>query len=250
MTDAMTETETSQLEPMPVDWQRGLAIVAHPDDLEYGAAGAIAAWTGAGKDIAYLLVTRGEAGIDGIAPEEAAPLREGEQRASAAEVGVTDVTFLNYHDGVIEAGLPLRRDLAAAIRRHRPELVITLNHREHWRAGAWNSADHRAVGRSVLDAVADAGNRWIFPELVSEGLAPWKARWVAVAGSPRASHAVDISATQETAIASLMAHRAYLTGLTNEDPATYARRFLTAMSQAAAPRFEGKPAVTFELYNG
>jgi len=75
-----------QLEAMPTDWSRALAIAAHPDDLEYGAAGAIAAWTEAGKDVRYLLVTRGEAGIDGIPPQECGPLREAEQRAGAAEV--------------------------------------------------------------------------------------------------------------------------------------------------------------------
>ena len=99
---------------------RGLVIAAHPDDLEYGAAAAIAAWTSEGGEIAYLLVTRGEAGIDGMAPDRAGLLGEAEQRAGAAEVGVHTVEFLNHHDGVIEYGVPLRRDLARAIRR-RPQ---------------------------------------------------------------------------------------------------------------------------------
>ncbi len=81
------------------------------------------------REVSYLLVTRGEAGIDGVPPAEAGPLREAEQRTSAAEVGVTAVEFLDHRDGVIEEGVALRRDLAAAIRRHRPELVVTLNHR-------------------------------------------------------------------------------------------------------------------------
>jgi LmbE family N-acetylglucosaminyl deacetylase len=109
-----------QFEPMPDDWARGLAIAAHPDDLEYGAAGAVAAWTAAGKDVRYLLVTRGEAGIDGIPPAECGPLREAEQRDGAAKVGVSVVEFLNHADGVVEQTLALRRDLAAAIRRHQP----------------------------------------------------------------------------------------------------------------------------------
>ncbi len=132
---------TEQLSPMPEDWQRALAVVAHPDDLEYGAAAAIAAWTDAGKEVSYLLATRGEAGIDGIHPSKAAPLREREQIASAAVVGVTTVEFLDYRDGVIEYGLPLRRNIAAAIRRHRPELVITLNHRDTFHGGFWNTPD-------------------------------------------------------------------------------------------------------------
>src|SRR5262245_26808122 len=103
------------LEPMPTDFSRALAIVAHPDDLEYGAAVAGAAWTDAGKDVRYVLVTRGEAGIDTMEPAEAAPLREAEEIAGAAEVGVSIVEFLDHRDGVVQYGLELRRDLAAAI---------------------------------------------------------------------------------------------------------------------------------------
>lgn len=145
------------MEAMPTDWARALAVVAHPDDLEYGTAGAIAVWTAAGHEVRYLLVTRGETGIDGIAPPECGPLCEAEQRAAGAAVGVSVIEFLDHNDGVIEYGPPLRRDIAAAIRRHRPELVLTINHHAHWAGGVWNSADHRAVGMAVLDAVVDAG---------------------------------------------------------------------------------------------
>ncbi len=239
---------TDVLTPMPEDWQRCLAIVAHPDDLEYGAAGAVAAWTGAGREVSYLLVTRGEAGIDGMAPEQAAVVREKEQRASAAVVGVRNVEFLDHRDGAVEHGLALRRDLAAAIRRYRPELVVTLNHHDYWGSGGWNSADHRAVGRAVLDAVADSGNRWIFPELAESGLEPWGGvRWVAVAGSPRATHAVDVSATLDRAVASLAAHHAYLSALGDEPPEQQARAFLSRAAAQAGARFGGRPAVTFEL---
>ncbi len=237
------------LEPMPSDWQRALAIVAHPDDLEYGAAAAVAAWTGQGKEIAYLLVTRGEAGIDGMAPEEAAPLRETEQRASAAIVNAGPVEFLDHHkDGVIEESIALRRELAGAIRRRRPELVLTLNHHDYWSFGGWNTPDHRAVGRATLDAVADAGNRWIFTELIDEGLKPWPGvRYVAIAGSPRASHAVDVSDTLEPAIASLAAHHSYLSALSDQPPPEYAREFVTMVTGWSADRFGGRPAVSFEL---
>ncbi len=60
------------MEPIPEDWQRGLVIVAHPDDIEYGAAAAVARWTDQGKDIRYVLVTSGEAGIAGLNPGSAA----------------------------------------------------------------------------------------------------------------------------------------------------------------------------------
>ncbi|MEU1348250.1 PIG-L deacetylase family protein [Streptomyces sp. NPDC005795] len=240
---------TEQLEPMPSDWQRALAVVAHPDDLEYGCAAAVAGWTDGGRDITYLLATRGEAGIDTLEPERCAPLREQEQRASAAVVGVSRVEFLDHRDGVIEYGTGLRRDIAAAVRRHRPELVITLNHRDTWGGVAWNTPDHRAVGRATLDAAADAGNRWIFPELTAQGLEPWDGvRWVAVAGSSTPTHAVDATAGLERSVQSLLAHRTYIEVLTDEDPEAYCRTFLTGNAQASAARFGGRPAVTFELF--
>jgi LmbE family N-acetylglucosaminyl deacetylase len=245
----MTEPTITPLEPMPGDWQRALAVVAHPDDLEYGCSAAIAAWTDEGREVAYLLATRGEAGIDTLAPAECAVLREREQRASAAVVGVSRVEFLDHEDGVVEYGIALRRDIAAAIRRHRPELVITLNHRDTWGGVAWNTPDHVAVGRATLDAAADAGNRWIFPELAERGLEPWNGvRWVAVAGSSTPTHAVDATPGLERAVRSLLEHRTYIEALTDEDPETYARTFLTESAEATGERFCGRPAVAFELF--
>jgi LmbE family N-acetylglucosaminyl deacetylase len=242
--------KAGELEPMPTDWQRCLAVVAHPDDLEYGAASAIAAWTATGRDVTYVLVTRGEAGIDGIPPDQAATVREREQRASAAAVGVHAVEFLDHRDGTIQESLELRRDLARAVRRFRPELVVTLNHHDTWGPGAWNTPDHRAVGRATLNAAGDAGNRWIFPELLAEGLEPWDGvRWVAVAASPHATHAVDVTDTLDQAIASLAEHRAYIEALSDQDPEEYARERLTRFAEATALRFGGRLATTFELFS-
>ncbi|MDR7301985.1 PIG-L deacetylase family protein [Haloactinomyces albus] len=241
---------SEQLEPMPEDWRQALVIVAHPDDVEFAAAASVATWTDAGRDVAYLLVTRGEAGIDGMAPEQAGPLRENEQRASAGIVGVRDVRFLEGHrDGVIEEGLLLRRALAREVRRYRPELVVTLNHHDTWSFGAWNSADHRAVGRAVLDAVADAGNRWIFPELTSdEGFQPWGGvRWVAIAGSPYPSHAVEVTAALDRAVDSLAAHGNYLSALSDQSPERMARDFLERTTAQAGESFGVDHAVSFEL---
>lgn len=120
------------MEPIKEDWERATAIVAHPDDLEYGAASAIARWTSQGKEISYVLATSGEAGIAGLSPEETRPLREEEQRRSAAVVGVEHVEFLGHLDGAVEYGLELRRDLAGAIRRLRPEIVIGMNFDLTW----------------------------------------------------------------------------------------------------------------------
>ncbi|GAA3152535.1 PIG-L family deacetylase [Planomonospora alba] len=238
-----------QLEAMPTDWTRALAVVAHPDDLEYGTAAAIARWTGEGREIFYVLATRGEAGIDTLDPVRAASVREREQRASAAVVGVTSVEFLGHRDGVIEYGTALRRDIARAIRRHRPELLITINHHDTWGGTSWNTPDHRAVGRAVLDAAADAGNRWIFPDRSWDGPAPWNGvRWVAVSGSPSPTHAVGVDGHLETAVRSLLEHRAYIEALTDRDPEEYCRAFVEEVVSGAAARFGGRPAVSFELF--
>jgi LmbE family N-acetylglucosaminyl deacetylase len=240
--------EPASLAPLDEDWHQGLAIVAHPDDLEYGAAAAIARWTGQGKAIAYCLATRGEAGIDSIDPSEAGSLRAREQTAAARLVGVETVEFLHHPDGVVEYGLPLRRDLARAIRRHRPEIVITQNYRETYGPGALNQADHIATGRAVVDAVRDAGNRWVFPELTAEeGLQPWNGvRQVWAAGSPIARHAADITETFEQGVASLQAHVAYLAALPSSgmrEP----REFLESIARAAGTGLGTRYAATFEV---
>lgn len=236
--------ETS-LARLPEDWKSALAIVAHPDDLEYGAASAVARWTSQGKDVRYLLVTRGEAGIDSMDPAEVAPLRVEEERRSAYVVGVESVEFLDYPDGMIEYGLPLRRDLARAIRRHRPDILVTINHHLNWSSGALNMADHRWVGLAVLDAARDAGNRWIFPELLAEGLTPWSGvRMVCVNASPQATHAVDVSAFLERGVASLQEHRVYLANLSYT---TNVGEYLRTQAQKVGKRCGCEYAVSFEV---
>ena len=117
--------EQIELQTVPEDWERALVVMARPDDIEYGAASAIARWTSQGKHVTYIMVTRGEAGIDSMEPEKVGPLREAEERNSAAVVGVETVEFLDHRDGVVEYGLPLRKDISRAIRKHRPEVLIT-----------------------------------------------------------------------------------------------------------------------------
>lgn len=228
----------SELADFPQDWQRALVIVAHPDDPEYGMAAAVAEWVSAGKEVHYLLATRGEAGIAGLPPAESGPLRAIEQHNACARVGVTDLAFLDHPDGRIEEGLALRRDLARHIRRVHPELVLTLNHRDHWGPGRWNSADHRAVGRSVLDAVSDADNDWIFPELLDEGLTRHKVRWVAIS-STQPTHVQPVSAASiEKAVASLAEHGRYLAALSADPVAEQARRQVEMVTGGGAVRFE------------
>lgn len=224
--------DEDHLDLLDDEWQRGMAIVAHPDDLEYGAASAVARWTAEGRHVAYVLASRGEAGLGDVPPAEAAAVREQEQRRSANIVGVEQVTFLDHLDGVIEYGLPLRRDLSRQIRGHRPELILTLNRHETWGGPTFNMADHRHVGLAVLDAVRDAANRWIFPELLDEGLEPWEGvRLVCFSGSPSARHGVDVTGFLDAGIESLRAHQTYLDHV-GTDPESWLREAAEAAGQA------------------
>lgn len=235
----------AELEHVPEDWTRALAVVAHPDDLEYGAASAIARWTAQGKEVVYCLATSGEAGIDSLPPDECARIRQAEERASAAVVGVHEVEFLAHPDGLVEASIELRRDLAAAIRRHRPEVVISINFRETFGFPGLNHADHRTTGIALLDAVRDAANRWLF---VGAGGEAWDGvRFAIFGGSPQATHGVDITGTLDLGVASLEAHRAYLDALPAGTTGTDPDAFLRGMAQQAGPRLGVELATTFEL---
>lgn len=240
--------DTLALQPLEEDWERALAVVAHPDDMEFGAAAAIARWTGQGKRIEYCLVTSGEAGIDGIAPVESGPLREAEQVESCRIVGVSDIDFLRLPDGVLEYGVPLRQAITASVRRHRPQIVITNNFRDTWDgASALNMSDHIAVGRATLDAARDAGNRWVFSDQVEEGLEPWNGvAQVWAFGSPASGHAVDIADTFAAGVASLEAHRAYIDGLgwADFDP----EEFLDGMARQTGQRLGVARAAAFEVF--
>jgi LmbE family N-acetylglucosaminyl deacetylase len=238
--------DEAPLEAVDESWTSALAVVAHPDDLEYGTAAAVARWTGQGKRVVYCLATSGEAGIDAVAPEQAGPLREAEERAGAALVGVDTVEFLGHPDGMLEYGLGLRRDIARAIRRHRPDVVITGNHHDTWAPGIPNQADHIALGRAVIDGVRDAANRWVFRELLDEGLEPWRADRILVAASPLAAHGVDVGATFARGVASLRAHAEYLRGL-GSDAMADPQRFLEDMARATGARMGVGHAVSFEL---
>jgi LmbE family N-acetylglucosaminyl deacetylase len=240
----------SELLPtLPENWERCLAVFAHPDDIEYGTASAVARWTAQGKHVTYLLATRGEAGINDMHPDKAGPLREAEERAGAREVGVDVVEFLDHRDGVVEYGPALRRDIVRAIRRHRPEAVVTGVFSARMGGGGTNQADHRAVGLAALDAArGDAGNRWIFPELIDEGLEPWGGvRYVFVAGAEHPTHGVDVTGEPlQRGIASLAAHVEYTKGLgmSGSEPGP----FLTWLARQAGPALGVEAAVLFDEY--
>lgn len=245
----MTEAAPPSLEPVTEDWQRMLCVVAHPDDMEFGAAAAVARWTRQGKQVVYAMVTSGEAGIDAMDPDECRVVREREQIQSAHVVGVQEVEFLGLPDGTLEYGVDLRRAITALVRLHKPDIVVTGNFRDSWGpGGGLNQADHIATGRATLDAVRDAGNRWIFREQIeSDWLDPWGGvREVWAAGSPLSAHAVDITETLDLGVASLEEHRAYIDGLgrADFDPA----EFLEGMSRATGQRMRVTHAVPFEVF--
>jgi LmbE family N-acetylglucosaminyl deacetylase len=191
------------------DFHRVLCVVAHPDDVEYGTSAAVARWTAMGIEVGYLLLTRGEAGMPNP-PEETARIRRAEQEAACAAVGVTRLEVLEHPDGVLESSLDLRRDIAREIRRFQPDVVMTGTWEFEFVAGL-NQADHRVAGVACLDAIRDADNRWVFPELAEQGLEPWRVRWFLVAGHTQPTHGVDVTGDAlARGVASLEAHAAYL----------------------------------------
>ena len=231
------------MQPMPEDWNRAVAVVAHPDDLEYGVASAVARWTGQGKHVSYLLATRGEAGIAGMT-DQVGPLRVEEEPQSAAIVGVTEVEFLDCADGLVEYGIALQHDLAAAFRRLQPEVIITMNFDLTWgEEGPVNHADHRAVGLATLDAhLPGAANEWIFPE-AGPPCTSIRDAYVAAVGVP--THFVDVTDTIDAGVASLREHRAYIEGLGGKfDPDEFLKNMAGYVGLGAGCEY----AVSFRRY--
>jgi LmbE family N-acetylglucosaminyl deacetylase len=195
--------------PLP-DVTRVLGVFAHPDDVDFGAGGTVARWGAEGLTVAYLLVTRGDSGGFDDTPRDQMPLlREAEQRAAAAEVGVTEVEFLDgYRDGYLTPTIELRRDITRAIRRFRPDRIITNSPLRRWeRLAGPSHPDHLAVGEATTCAVyPDARNPFAFPELIEAGLEPWVVREVWYSGGPNPDHIVDVTDTFEAKIAALRRH--------------------------------------------
>ena len=189
---------------------RILVIVAHPDDVDFGAAGTVARWTDAGIDVSYCVVTNGEAGGSDLSVprDEMVRVRQSEQTAAAKQVGVHDIHFLGYPDGRVEPTIGLRRDLARVIRLLRPDRVLCPSpDRNYMRMGV-SHPDHRAVGSASLDAVyPDSRNPFAFPELLAEEkLEPWTVREVWISGTAAPTHYVDITETFGRKLAALRSH--------------------------------------------
>jgi LmbE family N-acetylglucosaminyl deacetylase len=228
--------------------QRILVIAAHPDDVDFGAAGTIAGWTDAAVSVVYCIVTDGDAGgqDESVPRAEMAPLRRKEQTAAAACVGVHDLRFLGYPDGRVEATLGLRKDLARVIRQVRPDRVVCPSPERNYARLGVSHPDHRAVGSAALDAIyPDARNPFAFPELrTEEGLEPWTVREVWLPGGPSPDHYVDVTGTFDRKVAALRAHESQ-TGHMENLPEFLRGWLARAAAQGGLP--EGHLAEMFQV---
>jgi len=189
--------------------ERILVVTAHPDDVDFGAAGSVASWTDAGIDVTYCIVTDGDAGgfDPGVARRDIAGIRRREQTAAAKEVGVTDVRFLGYPDGYLEATLALRKDLTRVIRDVRPQRVVMQSPQRRFDSVYASHPDHLAAAEAAFCAVyPDSRNAFWYPELVEEGYEPWTVTEVWLMGALEADVAVDITDHFDRKIVALLRH--------------------------------------------
>lgn len=188
---------------------RVLVVTAHPDDVDFGAGGTVATWVKAGVEVAYCIATDGDAGGSdrSMSRADMAALRRQEQRAAAAELGVTEVTFLGFPDGRLVPSMELRRDVSRVVREYRPDRLLSQSPERNWdRIGA-SHPDHMAAGEAALCAAyPDARNPFAHPELLEEGLEPHSVKEVWLMASPRANRAVDITEAFEAKISGLRRH--------------------------------------------
>ncbi len=226
---------------------RVLVVVAHPDDVDFGAAGTVAALTNAGSDVAYCIVTSGEAGSDHLTIDaaELQALREEEQTAAAKEVGVSELHWLHHPDGAVEVTIGLRRDITAVIRRTRPDVIITQSPERQLDRIFASHPDHMAAGEATLRAVyPDARNPRAYPELLTEGLEPHTVTQVWMSAHKEADLHVDVTDTFDRKIAALRAH-ASQTGH-RDDLEDLLRGWQTMMAEAGGLP-EGRLAEAFRI---
>lgn len=228
--------------------RRILVVMAHPDDVDFGAAGTVAGWTDRGIEVVYLMVTDGDAGgfDDTVTRREMAALRREEQAAAAKCVGVTDIRWLGLPDGRVEATLGLRRDIARVIRQVRPDRVLMPSPERNYERIYPSHPDHRAVGSAALDAVyPDARNPYAFQDLLDdEGLEAWTVREVWLTGGQTKNHFVDITPVIDRKLAALQAHTSQV-GHVDGFAEMVKGRFAEWARQAGFP--EGRYAEAFQV---
>jgi LmbE family N-acetylglucosaminyl deacetylase len=201
----------------PTAPKRVLSIHAHPDDQEFTVAGTLARWARQGSEIITVCLTRGDAGSNRFTPPEMtrpelARIREREQRAACRVLGIAEVVFLDYEDGVLAPGIDMRRDLTRLLRRYRPDAVVCGDPTVRFYGTRYmNHPDHRVAADVALDAVfPSAETRFIFPELLGEGLAPHHVREVWLHGASRSDTVVDIASTLAVKIEALREHKSQM----------------------------------------
>jgi LmbE family N-acetylglucosaminyl deacetylase len=230
--------------------ERVLAVVAHPDDIDFGWAGSVAVMTDAGVEVVYCLVTDGDAGgaETGTPRDEMAALRREEQRAAAAIVGVHELHFLGYADGRVEPTLALRCDISRIIRTVRPNRVVTQSPDRSWDRIYASHPDHLAAGEAAVCAVyPDSRNRWAHPELEAEGLEPWtvEAIWLGT-GRDDATHYVDITSAVDRKIQALLSHKSQLP---DPDATAAMVRSWSGLNAQLAGLPEGRAAESMRVVN-
>jgi LmbE family N-acetylglucosaminyl deacetylase len=207
--------------------RRVLFVTAHPDDVDFGSAGTVAAFTSAGLEVTYCIVTNGEAGGSdrSLSRMDMAALRQDEQRAAASVVGVSDVRFLGHPDGKVEASWALRRDISRVVRQVRPERVVTQSPDRNWDFMYASHPDHLAAGEAAVCAVyPDARNPFAHPQLLEEeGLEPWTVPelWIMGPVGQAAGIAVDTTPTVRRKVDALLCHKSQI-----GDPEALAERIL------------------------
>ncbi|BBX21824.1 GlcNAc-PI de-N-acetylase [Mycolicibacter terrae] len=224
-------TTPTEPQPFPADWSSLLVLVPHPDDPEYGMAAAVAKWTAAGKTVRYALACRGEAGIEGMAPQQAGPLREGEQRRAAAIVGVhpvDGVDFWDFPDSNIRNTPALRDKIAAVIAEVRPDVVVAIYGGAQFGPDAPNQRDHIEFAAAVTDA-------WDAMENPPRRL---------FQNGPAPTHVETVDGYLDTAVESLAAHEVYLSVL---DPATPVREQARAVIDMTCAELSGRRVAGFIL---
>jgi LmbE family N-acetylglucosaminyl deacetylase len=219
------------VQPFPSDWRTCLVLVPHPDDPEYGICAAVAKWTSAGKTVRYALACRGERGIAGMAPEQAGPLREIEQRRSAAIVGVDDVDFWDFPDSDIRDTPQLRTKIAETITAQAPDVVVTIYSGPEWAPGAPNQRDHIEFANAVAHAYDSLSDPpcWLFEN------------------GPQMTHGETVDGYLDHAVAALAALQKYLSVLDPDTPVIEQARKQVGMSAAPHPEIDGAPTVGFIL---
>jgi len=235
--------------PGAADQQRALAVIAHPADAEFWAGGTIAAWTADGVEVSYLVLTDGEAGgFDPSVPRSDIPrIRRAEQQKAAAVLGVSDVRFLGRNEGgLLATSRDLHVELVRAIRRVRPQRIMTWSPEWNWQRFRSCHPDHLATGTLTLHAVyPDAGNPFALTTLSEqEGLQPWTVDEIWLINSPQVNHHVDITDTFDRKVTAVRAHASQTAH--REDLPAYLRGRIAA-NTAAAGLPEGRLAEAFQV---